>query len=226
MKYLSITLTLIVLFATNLHMHAYAKQITGKVVKIADGDTITVLQDNKQHKIRLYGIDTPEKRQDFGQAAKQFLSQKIYNKKVQVEITGEDRYSRKIGIVYLGNDLINEKMVQGGYAWVYQKYCQKAFCKNWIDYQGMAQKEQLGLWSGSNPIPPWEYRHSKKGKSSKAMDMAMATSTLFVFHGNVKSRIFHSQSCKHFNCKNCTKIFSNRDAAIQAKFKPCGRCNP
>ena len=79
--------------------------IQGKVVGIADGDTITVLQDNQQFKIRLYGIDTPEKSQDFGQKAKQFTSDMVFKQHVKVIAYDSDRYGRTVGMVYIGQKL-------------------------------------------------------------------------------------------------------------------------
>jgi len=82
----------------------FATEITGKVVAIADGDTITVLQNKTQYKIRLYGIDTPEKAQDFGRRAKQFTSDLVYGKHVKVVQEDIDRYGRIVGMVYV-NDI-------------------------------------------------------------------------------------------------------------------------
>ena len=105
--------------------------IQGKVISIADGDTITVLQDNKQYKIRLYGIDTPEKKQDFGQKAKQFTSDMVFKQYVKVVSYDIDRYGRTVGMVYIGQKCLNEELIRSGLAWVYKKYCSESFCKQW-----------------------------------------------------------------------------------------------
>ena len=96
---------------------------SGNVVGVADGDTIEVMHDGKGEKIRLYGIDCPEKKQDFGQRAKKFTSQKVFGKVVEVEQIDTDRYGRTVALVYLGNKYsLNEALIASGYAWVYKKY--------------------------------------------------------------------------------------------------------
>ncbi len=102
----------------------------GKVVGVSDGDTITVLHDGKGEKIRVYGIDCPEKGQDFGQKAKQITSDKVF-----------------------GEELVDE-----GCAWVFRKYCSKPRCSLWLELEERARKSKVGLWSLPNPIPPWDYR--------------------------------------------------------------------
>jgi len=92
------------------------KLIKGKVVGISDGATITVLRDTKQYKIRLYGIDTPEKKQDFGQKAKQFTSDLVYRQKVTVIPKDKDRYGRTVGLVYIDNKCLNEELIINGLA--------------------------------------------------------------------------------------------------------------
>src|SRR3954466_7515540 len=94
-------------------------KLKGKVVSIADGDTFTMLVDgNRQVKIRLHGIDCPEKKQDFGQVAKKFTSDMIFGKIVSVDEMDIDRYGRTIGMVHLSNGrILNEMLLQAGLAW-------------------------------------------------------------------------------------------------------------
>jgi len=133
------------------------------VVGISDGDTITVLHDGRGEKIRLYGIDCPEKKQDFGQRAKEFASQNVFGKVVEVETVDTDRYGRTVGLVYLDNKYsLNEALIASGYAWVYKRYCVRSACKEWLEIELEARKMKRGLWSIPNPTPPWEFRHNKK----------------------------------------------------------------
>ena len=199
---------------------SHAEIITGLVVSIADGDTITILENKKQHKIRLYGIDTPEKRQDFGQKAKQFTSNMVYKKHVKVVSKATDIYGRTVGMVYIGNKCLNEELVRHGYAWVYQKYCKDALCQKWLDYERIARTNNKGLWNG-NQVAPWDYRKGKR--DSKTINKQTEAG---IFHGNTSSHVFHKSSCRYFNCKNCTAIFNSRSEAIKAGFKPCGMCKP
>jgi micrococcal nuclease len=139
-----------------------AQTITGKVVSIADGDTITVLHDRKQYKIRLYGIDCPESRQDFGARAKKFLSDMVFGKQVQVVHKDIDKYDRVVGMVYIGNTSVNQELVGAGLAWVYHQYCKENFCREWSDLEARAQASGIGLWSHPDPIPPWKYRRGAR----------------------------------------------------------------
>ncbi|MCD4676686.1 MAG: thermonuclease family protein [Desulfobacula sp.] len=192
--------------------------IQGKVVSIADGDTIRVIQNSKQYIVRLYGIDTPEKNQDFGQKAKKFTSDMVFGHQVKVIPYDMDRYGRTIGVVYVDQKCLNEELIKNGFAWVYKKYCSKSFCNKWLKLEQVARENKFGLWLYDNPVPPWDFR---RGKSSNA-----TYNILSGFHGNVSSHVFHRPDCKHFNCKNCTKIFKTRESAINAGYRPCGFCKP
>ena len=127
--------------------------LSGKVVSIHDGDTITVLQGKQQIKVRLFGIDAPELKQPYGKKSKQFLANLIAGQMVEVEENGKDRYKRTIGTVYLGGTDINAQMVENGYAWAYRK-----FSKKYTPQESKAKKQGLGLWRDKEPIPPWEWR--------------------------------------------------------------------
>lgn len=149
-------LTLSLLFLT---FNLFSETLTGKVIKISDGDTITVLIENNQSiKIRLYGIDAPEKRQDFGQKAKQFISNLIFDKKVKVDIKNKDRYGRSVALVYLDSLSVNESMIENGYAWVYIQYCKEPYLTKWLRLQAIVKQQKRGLWSGYDYIAPWEFR--------------------------------------------------------------------
>ena len=129
---------------------------SAKVIKISDGDTITVLSGKEQTKIRLYGIDAPEKKQDYGQKSKQFLANLIAGEVVEVDERGKDRYKRTLGIIHYKGQDINAQMVLNGYAWAYEKYS-----RMYADQEKLARENKLGLWQSSNPAPPWEWRHLK-----------------------------------------------------------------
>jgi endonuclease YncB( thermonuclease family) len=125
--------------------------ITGKVVAIADGDTLTVLDDAKvQHKIRLAGIDAPEKRQAFGNKARQSLGDKVFGKVVRVDVIDVDRYRREVGRIYLGDRFINLEMVRDDFAWRYARY-DKA--REFTDAEREAREKRRGLWADPNPVP-------------------------------------------------------------------------
>lgn len=119
---------LVVLFSFMLtSSFGWAQTYTGKVVAIADGDTFTLLTDEKeQKKIRLAEIDTPEKGQPYGQRARQVLSDLVFGKWVKVDQTDMDRYGRIVARVYQGNLDVNAELVREGAAWVYREYAKVA----------------------------------------------------------------------------------------------------
>ena len=139
---------------------------SGEVVGVTDGDTITVLNSKtlKDVKIRLYGIDTPEKGQAFGKKAKQFTSQMVYGKVVEVEPVDIDRYGRTVALVTVFQRLVNEELVNAGFAWIYTRYCDRPICERWKVLEQEAREAKRGLWADPNPIPPWEFRRKKRSK--------------------------------------------------------------
>jgi endonuclease YncB( thermonuclease family) len=137
------------------------RPFTGKVVKIADGDTITVLHNKTQHRIRLEGIDAPEKGQPYGTKARQALAAKIFGETVRVEWNKRDRYQRIIGRVYFGDRDISLEMVKDGFAWHYKRYSKEAAL---ADAEKEACKAGRGLWADKDPMPPWEWRRERKAK--------------------------------------------------------------
>ena len=131
--------------------------ISGQVIKISDGDTITILtQQREQVKVRLYGIDAPEKKQPYGQKSKQFLASLIAGQVVEVEPKGKDRYKRTLGIIRHKGQDINAQMVLNGYAWAYVKYS-----RIYVNHERLAREKKRGLWQSSNPTPPWEWRKGR-----------------------------------------------------------------
>ncbi|MBE2986637.1 thermonuclease family protein [Campylobacter sp. RM12920] len=128
-----------------------------KVIKVSDGDTISVLADGKPVKIRLDGIDAPEKSQAFGRKATKFLSNLIAGRVVEIAPQGKDRYKRVIATVYLNGININQEIIKNGYAWAFVKYSTK-----YLNDESNARALGVGLWSGKNPIAPWIYRKHKK----------------------------------------------------------------
>ena len=134
-----------------------AADFTGRVVGISDGDTISVLHDGKAEKIRLNGIDCPEKQQPFGQRAKQFTSKLAFGKDVTVKTFSHDKYGRTIGDVILPDDsTLNQALIKAGLAWWYEKYSKDLILR---DLQEQARLAKRGLWVYPDPIPPWEWRH-------------------------------------------------------------------
>lgn len=143
-----------------------AETITGQVVGVADGDTITVLDADKiQHKIRLAGIDAPEKKQAFGNRSKESLSDMVFDKTVNVETEKRDRYGRQIGKVLVNGQDVNLVQVERGMAWFYRQYQREQSPNDRRLYEAAedaAKAGKRGLWRDSDPVPPWEFRHAKR----------------------------------------------------------------
>lgn len=150
-----------------------AKTITGRVVGIADGDTITVLdRESRQHRVRLKGIDAPESGQDYGQASRQNLSAMLFKKEggknvgvaVIVTYSKLDRYGRVLGTVRVGDLEVNHAQVAAGYAWFYREYqgeMTEAERAAYAAAEERARREGRGLWEQPNPVKPSDYRRGR-----------------------------------------------------------------
>jgi len=200
-----------------------AKVIFGTVISIADGDTLTVLDEGKQqHKIRLEGIDSPEGGQAFGDAAKQALSSKVFGKFPWVEWRDTDKYGRTLGHVYLDGRHVNLEMVAEGFAWHYKQYSNDPRLAN---AEFVARGKRLGLWSDSSPpVAPWDFRHPQPMPGTTPNGLLDRTSpqdaiTVYVTRTGMS---YHAAGCR-FLAKSSAPI-SLDDA--RSRYKPCAVCNP
>jgi endonuclease YncB( thermonuclease family) len=191
---------------------------TGKVVGVNDGDTIKVMREGKAVKVRLYGIDCPERKQPYGTKAKRYTSEMAFGKEVTVQIKTTDRYGRIVGEVILpGGSSLNKEFVFVGLAWWYRKYAPND--RTLKALEAGARAEKRGLWADPYHIAPWEWRRGKRGHTKKEQLSGQ-------YHGNVKSNIFHRPGCRYYNCKDCTAVFRSREEAIEAGYRPCRVCIP
>lgn len=147
-------------------MTAAHADIAGKVVAVTDGDTITVLDAaNRQHKVRLTGIDAPERGQPFGTASRDHLSGLIAGKQVVVESGSQDRYGRTLGKVRFEGVDVNLEQVRAGMAWWYRYYAKTQPVEDRASYEAAeeaAKSKCLGLWSDPNPITPYDWRKGRR----------------------------------------------------------------
>jgi micrococcal nuclease len=154
MKNLSL---LAVLLISNFCFSEYLEKLVIK--KVVDGDTVHLYHDDTIYKVRLIEIDAPERNQPFGKDSTDYLKRLLNEGKVDVEISGTDRYGRKLGRLYWKGRDINREMVIAGYAWVYDDYItDKSFYEN----QSKARELKKGLWKDLSAVPPWEWRKRKK----------------------------------------------------------------
>lgn len=131
-------------------------RLSGSVVSVHDGDTVTILQGKTQYKIRLDGIDCPELGQAFGNNARQFTSDMVFGKKVSVYYSSKDRYGRYLGTVLdqEGKNL-NRELLKAGMAWHYKHYNDDVLLAG---LEIKARRDKIGLWADPAAIPPWEFR--------------------------------------------------------------------
>jgi endonuclease YncB( thermonuclease family) len=132
---------------------------TGPVVRVADGDTLTVRVNGTDKRIRLSEIDAPEARQAWGANAKAALTQKVNRKTVRILVSEKDRYDRYLGKVWVGQRDINREMVAEGHAWVYRRYLDDI---SLLRAERQAKHAQRGLWQLHNPQAPWNYRQAQR----------------------------------------------------------------
>ena len=201
---------------------AAAQTFKGKVVSIVDGDTVDVYhqEGQKPTRVRLDGIDCPEKAQDFGTKAKAKAGELVHEKMVTVEVKGHDRYGRVIGIVYYqdpGNQTrcLNADLVQLGFAWWYREYAPKN--KTLENLELEAKNAKRGLWSQANPIPPWDFRKGIRKKEAPPVEgdpIVYITKT---------GKCYHREDCPHLRR---SKIPIPLSKAKARGYKPCEECRP
>lgn len=139
----------------------YSQAYNGKVISILDGDTVIVIENGNQTKLRLAEIDCPEKGQPFGNNAKSFTAEKIFGKIITYVVTDTDRYGRLIATIYYGEgkNNLNEELVKNGLAWHYKRYSASRRLSQ-LEYR--AKLNKVGLWADKNPIEPAQWRKNKK----------------------------------------------------------------
>lgn len=195
-----------------------AVELTGKVVHVTDGDTVGILVGKETIKIRLEGIDAPESKQAFGTKSKEALTKLVAGKNALVKKTGEDRYKRTLGTIFVGDSNINAKMVEDGWAWHYKQYSKD---EELAKLEAKAREAKLGLWADPKPLPPWEFRQRQKEKNkpeTETVESKPAEPAVKKFWLNASSNIRHNESCEHFNNTKKGRFCSESDG------KACGKC--
>jgi len=146
------------------------ERFTGKVVGVADGDTISVLREGRSVRIRLEGIDCPDKGQDFSQRAKQFTSELTFGKEVTVDVRDVDRYGRLVARVSVGAQDVSVALVRAGLAWHFTKYSRDPVL---AEAEQSARTAKRGLWGQGSPTPPWEFRRLPQSNRSQRSQSAL-----------------------------------------------------
>jgi endonuclease YncB( thermonuclease family) len=192
---------------------ARGSEYSARVVGISDGDTITIVRDRTQIRLRLHGIDAPETGQDFGSRSKQLASSLAFGKTVTVRVRDTDRYGRTVAEVILPDGRsLNQEMVRAGMAWWYRKYAPGD--TELARFETEAKEARRGLWSQPNPIPPWSWRKGE-GVSQTAAVI-----------GNRRSRVYHKPTCRGAESmgeRNRVR-FDTAAQAEAAGYRPAGDC--
>jgi endonuclease YncB( thermonuclease family) len=145
---------------------ASAEVIVGRVIGIADGDTLTILEaGTKQHKIRLAGIDAPERKQPFGTASQKHLSELAFGKEAKADCYKQDKYYRSVCTVTVGDQDIGLEQLNAGMAWWFVRYANEQPLVQRMAYeaaQRAASAKRVGLWQEDNALPPWEWRKTNR----------------------------------------------------------------
>jgi endonuclease YncB( thermonuclease family) len=201
------------------------KTITGKVVSIADGDTLTVLDETKtQHKIRLEGIDCPESGQAYGTQAGKALGEKVFQKDIRVEWRETDKYKRTLGEVFFDGRWINKELVEEGWAWHYKQYSKSEVL---AQAEKKAKANNLGLWSDKDPTPPWDFRHKPVAQPAPVATAPPESAppatdqqdeTVYVTKTGSK---YHRAGCRYLKSSIPMPL-----SQAAASYSPCSVCNP
>ncbi|MCL2892249.1 thermonuclease family protein [Brenneria tiliae] len=137
---------------------APAATLSGKVVKVVDGDTLLVRRNGADYRIRMLGIDAPEYRQPYGKESRRALDRRVGGKRVTIWYEEKDRYGRYLGTVYYRNNNINLELLRNGQAWVYRDYRND---RELMSRENAARRQRLGLWRTPDPQAPWAYRRTR-----------------------------------------------------------------
>jgi micrococcal nuclease len=197
--------------------------ILGKCVSVTDADTISLLVDKSVYKIRLSGIDAPERGQEYGTKATQALASKVKGKQLTVEVAGYDRYRRMLGKLMLDGESIEFWLLRNGWAWQYVKYDQSEELRL---AQQQAKQDGVGLWAGEangvKPMPPWEYRDRKrtlsKIKSERKASSTPASDATGSFWLNTGSGSRHNEGCRYYRNTKRGKLCGANEG------RACGIC--
>lgn len=210
---------------------AEGEWITGQVVGVYDGDSLTLLvAGNRQLKVRLESIDAPELGQEYGKNAKAALSDLAFAKSVQVYVTGKDRYGRALGWVFVEKLSVNLTLVKQGMAWNYVEYSKS---QELAQAEREARSRKTGLWQDWKPMAPWDWRALQKRNAAAKSENAPKTAEPFIgtpsiqtekeepaamFWLNTSSNKRHNSGCRYFGNTKRGRYCNSNDGSA------CGTC--
>lgn len=201
--------------------------VSGRCLRVVDGDTVDIETETGRVRLRLHGVDAPERGQPFSKKATRFVRDRIDGEPVSISYTrkGKAAWNRGEGIVYYkGDRCLNSELLEAGLAVLDERFCDDGHSAEWARAQEVARRAGNGFWSQADPVFPWEKREEAQRGDAAAREKRRATAAPFV--GNRKSRVFHNASCPGSRGKNCTNPFDRREDALASGYRPCGRCRP
>lgn len=230
----SLVVSLVLSLAT---LAAQTQVLRGRVVAVADGDTITVLDASRvQHHVRLNGIDAPETAQPFAAKSKAHLSDLVFGRDVAVVWTKRDRYDRLVGTVLVGTTSANLAQLMAGFAWYYRDYAGDVAAENRPLYEAAeaeAREARRGLWSDSAPQAPWLVRGERATATATAprpfvapdAGAAAKPAATGRIIGNRNSGIYHVPGCPNYDVAVRNRVYFGTEAAAQAAgFRRARNC--
>lgn len=195
---------------------------TARVERVDDGDTLRVVMNGRQVRVRIFGVDAPELDQPYGREALDVARRLLADRTVTVIERDTDPYDRLVASLSVEGRDIGAELVRAGAAWHFTQFSDSAAL---AVAEREARAARRGLWADANPTPPWEYRGEQRangtGRSARSSSRAAAAGD---YHGNVSSRVFHARGCDQFDCPNCTAGFASADDARAAGYRPHSAC--
>lgn len=173
-----------------------AQTLTGKVLYVSDGDTLTMEVNGQKEKIRFFGIDAPEKTQPGGLESKEFVLNKLKNNVIEVKVTDTDRYNRKIGKIYYDDGVyLNKEIVKSGHAWWYERYARNE--KDLRDAEEYAKSNKLGLWAKPSSIAPWDWRKGIRATSKDQVNDYESNTDDDRVYVTKTGEKYHNKGCRY-----------------------------
>ena len=201
-----------------------------KVISIKDGDTIELLKDGQPVRVRLQGVDAPEKKQDFGTRSRQFTSDLCFGKNVNLVVDGTDRYGRTVGtIIFPDGRTLNQELVRNGFAWHYKAYSKDPELAR---LEEEARSAELGLWAGKNPTAPWDFRKNQRtgvgnvSTGNTPAKPADASRRVYICDSEGATTYHGSKTCSSLKrCKSEIKTVTRGTAVINLRRTAHATCN-
>ena len=194
-------------------------EFSARVVSVADGDTLDVVtSDRGRIRIRLEGIDCPERGEPFSGVARNLTRQLAFDKTVQLKVFDVDRYGRLVARVTSEGKDLSLELVSAGLASHYTVF---SFDPKLEAAEQRARKERRGMWVNGVATAS---KDREPEAPSPALGVLAAPDESGPFFGNTRSRVYHAKTCRNARCQNCTREFGTQAEAKAAGFRPAGDC--